>query len=190
MNKQNIKQQLRKSSLALALVAGLGVGVLCALPKAQASQPAPVSGTFTLCGHNIWDSLHIAGRNLTIDAYQNQIFYGPLAGTLYITPENPEHDVVRLAEDGVTLLRVYFHGSGTFAGSVLGRTASTAAVMSYTAQIAPDGTGYGTWTFDDPVAGIHGQGTLPTGSPPDPNPCEGDGYYVTGTYAGQIQLTP
>jgi len=161
MNKQNIKQQLRKSSLALALVAGLGVGVLCALPKAQASQPAPVSGTFTLCGHNIWDSLHIAGRNLTIDAYQNQIFYGPLAGTLYITPENPEHDVVRLADDGVTLLRIYFHGSGTFAGSVLGRTASTAAVMSYTAQIAPDGTGYGTWTFDDPVAGIHGQGTLP-----------------------------
>jgi hypothetical protein len=190
MNKQNIKQQLRKSSLALALVAGLGVGVLCALPKAQASQPAPVSGTFTLCGHNIWDSLHIAGRNLTIDAYQNQIFYGLLAGTLYITPENPEHDVVRLADDGVTLLRVYFHGSGTFAGSVLGRTASTAAVMSYTAQIAPDGTGYGTWTFDDPVAGIHGRGTLPTGNPPDPNPCEGDGYYVTGTYAGQIQLTP
>ncbi len=116
MNKQNIKQQLRKSSLALALVAGLGVGVLCALPKAQASQPAPVSGTFTLCGHNIWDSLHIAGRNLTIDAYQNQIFYGPLAGTLYITPENPEHDVVRLAEDGVTLLRVYFHGSGNLRG--------------------------------------------------------------------------
>src|SRR6266487_1993735 len=102
MNKQNIKQQLRKSSLALALVAGLGVGVLCALPKAQASQPAPVSGTFTLCGHNIWDSLHIAGRNLTIDAYQNQIFYGPLAGTLYITPENPEHDVVRLADGGVS----------------------------------------------------------------------------------------
>ena len=61
--------------------------------------------------------------------------------------------------------------------------------MSYQAQIAPDGTGYGHWRFHDPVAGIHGQGTL-YGNAPDPNPCEGDGYYVTGTYTGQIQLTP
>jgi hypothetical protein len=189
MNKQNIIQQLRRTFSPLAVVAVLGVGVLCALPKAQAAAPAPVSGTFTVCAHNIWDSLHIAGRNLTIDAYQNQIFYGGLVGTLYITPENPEHDVVRLADDGVTLLRIYFHGSGTFAGSVLGRTASAAAVMGYQAQIAPDGTGYGYWWFDDPVAGIHGQGTL-YGNAPDPNPCEGDGYYVTGTYTGQMQLTP
>jgi len=189
MNRTNINQHLRRAFSALAIVAGLGIGVLCALPKAQAEQPAPVNGTFTVCGHNIWDSLHIAGRNLTIDVYQNQIFDGNLVGTLYITPENPEHDVVRLADDGVTLLRIYFQGSGTFAGTVLGRTASTAAVMSYQAQIAPDWTGYGHWQFDDPVAGIHGQGTL-YGNAPDPNPCEGDGIYVTGTYTGQIQLTP
>ncbi len=97
MNKQNIKQQLRRAFFALAIV-----GALFTLPKAQADQPAPVSGTFTVCAHNIWDSLHIAGRNLTIDVYQNQIFYGDLVGTLYITPENPEHDVVRLADGGVS----------------------------------------------------------------------------------------
>ncbi len=189
MNKKNVRQHLRRAVSALAFVGALVAGALCALPKAQADQPVPVSGTFTVCGHNIWDSLHIAGRNLTIDVYQNQIFYGDLVGTLYITPENPEHDVVRLADDGVTLLRIYFQGSGTFAGTVLGRTASTAAVMSYQAQIAPDWTGYGHWQFDDPVAGIHGQGTL-YGNAPDPNPCEGDGIYVTGTYTGQMQLTP
>ena len=61
--------------------------------------------------------------------------------------------------------------------------------MSYQAQIAPDLTGYGHWQFDDPVAGIHGQGTL-YGNAPDPNPCEGDGIYVTGNYAGQIQFAP
>ena len=189
MNKPSIKQYLCRTFSARAIVIALAIGALCALPRAQADQPVPVSGTFTVCGHNIWDSLHIAGRNLTIDVYQNQIFFGDLIGTLYIAPGNPEHDVVRLADDGVTLLRVYFHGSGTFAGSVLGRTASTAAVMSYQAQIAPDLTGYGYWWFDDPVAGIHGQGTL-HGNAPDPNPCEGDGLFVTGTYTGQMQLTP
>ena len=189
MNKTNINQHLCRTFSAPAIVIALVIGALCALPKAQADQPAPVSGTFTVCAHNIWDSLHIAGRNLIIDAYQDQIFYGDLVGTLYVTPENPEHDVYRLADDGVTLLRIYFHGSGTFAGSVLGRTASAAAVMSYQAQIAPDFTGYGYWWFNDPVAGIHGQGTL-YGNAPDPNPCEGDGFYVTGTYTGQMQLTP
>jgi hypothetical protein len=188
MNKQNIKQHLRRTFSALAVVAALGVGVLCTLPTAEATEPVPVSGTWNLCGHNMWDTLHIAGRNLTIDVYQDQIFFGGLAGTLYITPENPEHDVVRLARDGM-LLRVYFHGSGTFQGSVLGRATSAAAVMTYQAQVAQDGTGYGIWLFDDPLAGIHGRGTL-YGNAPDPNPCEGDGYYVTGTYTGQIQLTP
>lgn len=189
MSKPSIKRYLCRTFSAPAIGIALAVGALCALPRAQADQPVPVSGTFTICAHNIWDSLHIAGRNLTIDVYQDQIFDGDLVGTLYITPENPEHDVVRLADDGVTLLRVYAHGSGTFAGSVLGRTASTAAVMGYQVQLAPDLTGYGNWWFDDPVAGIHGQGTF-LGDAPDPSPCEGDGYFVTGTYAGRMQLTP
>jgi hypothetical protein len=85
MNKQNIKQQLRRTFSAPAIVIALVIGTLCALPKAQADQPAPVSGTFTVCGHNIWDSLHIAGRNLTIDVYQNQIFYAIWSGR-YTSP--------------------------------------------------------------------------------------------------------
>jgi hypothetical protein len=184
MDRRKIKQHLRRTFSALAIVAAL-----CSLPKGQAAQPVPVSGTWNLCGHNMWDTFHQAGRNFTIDVYQNQIFFGPVVGTLYITPDDPEFDVVRLAADHQTLIRVYFHGSGTFAGSVLGRTASAAAIMGYRGQVAPDGTGHATWWLDDPVAGIHGQGTF-DGNPPDPNPCEGDGYYVTGTYTGQIQLTP
>jgi hypothetical protein len=61
--------------------------------------------------------------------------------------------------------------------------------MTYQGQVAQDGSGRALWLLDDPVAGIHGHGTF-YGNPPDPNPCEGDGYYVTGTLTGQIQLTP
>jgi hypothetical protein len=189
MNKPKTNQHLHRKIAALAVIAGLGIAALSALPKAHADQPVAVSGTFNLCGHPIWDTLHQAGRNITVDLYQNQNFFGPMVGTLYITPDDPEFDVLHLAKDGVTLIRVNFHGSGTFAGSVLGRTTSAAAIMGYQAQIAPDGSGHGTWWLDDPVAGIHGNGTL-DGNPPDPNPCEVDGSYVTGTYTGQIQLTP
>lgn len=188
MNKTQMKQHRRRTFCALAVIASLGMGVLGTLPEAQAN-PVPVSGTWNLCGHNMWDTFHQAGRNFTIDVYQNQVNAGPLDGTLYITPEDPEHDVVRLAQDGVTLIRVHFHGRGTFVGSVLGRTVSPEAVMGYEGQIAPDGTGHALWWLSDPVAGIHGTGTF-DGNPPDPNPCEGDGYYVTGIYTGQIQLTP
>jgi hypothetical protein len=188
MNKSKIKQHLRRRFSALAVIVALGIGVLCAVPEAQADQPVPVNGTCNLCGHNMWNTFHQAGRNFTIDVYQNQIFSGGLNGTLYVTPEDPEHDVVRLAHDG-TLIRVVFHGSGSFQGSVLGRPTSAAAVMTYQGQVAQDGSGRAIWLLDDPVAGIHGHGTL-YGNPPDPNPCEGDGYYVTGTLTGQIQLTP
>ena len=188
MNKPKTNQHLRRKISALVVIAGLAVGVLFALPKAEADQPVQVSGTWNLCGHPMWDTLHQAGRNFTINLYQNQIFFGPMVGTLYITPDNPEFDVLHLAPDG-TLIRVSFHGSGTFAGSVLGRTASAAAVTTYEGQIAQDGSGLVNWTLDDPAAGIHGQGMY-YGNPPDPNPCEGDGSYVTGTYTGQIQLTP
>jgi len=189
MNKRKTKEHLRRKISALAVIAGLGTAALCALPNAQADQPVQVSGTWNLCGHIMWDTLHQAGRNFTVDIYQNENFFGPMVGTLYITPDNPEFDVAHFARDGVTLIRVNFHGSGTFAGSVLGRTASAAAVITYEGQIAQDGSGQVNWTLDDPVAGIHGNGTL-DGNPPDPNPCESDGSYVTGTYTGQIQLTP
>jgi hypothetical protein len=159
------------------------------LPEVKADQPVAVSGTWNLCGHNIWDTYHQAGQNFTINVYQNQVFAGPMVGTLFVTPDDPEFDVGHLAKDGVTLIRVNFHGSGAFAGSVLGRTASANATMTYEGKIASDGTGLATWTLDDPAAGIHGNGTF-DGNPPDINPCEGDGYYVTGTYSGKIQLTP
>ena len=110
MNKRKVKQHLRRKISALAVIAGLGVGVLFALPKAQADQPVQVNGTWNLCGHIMWDTLHQAGRNFTVDIYENQIFFGPMVGTLYITPDNPEFDVAHLARDGVTLIRVNFHG--------------------------------------------------------------------------------
>ncbi len=46
MNKQNIKQQLRRAFFALAIV-----GALFTLPRAQADQPEPVSGSSTDCEH-------------------------------------------------------------------------------------------------------------------------------------------
>ena len=144
MNKPKINQHLRSKISALMVIAGLAAGVLFASPKAEAN-PQPVSGTWNLCGHNMWDTLRPAGRNFTIDVHQNQIFFGPMVGTLYITPGDPEFDVIRFAADHQTLIRVHFHGSGTFVGSALGRTASPQAVMGYHGQIAPDGSGLATW---------------------------------------------
>jgi hypothetical protein len=187
MNNQRCEYLHRKSSV-LAIAVSLALAGLSSLLNAQA-QGVSVSGTWNLCGHNMWETFHQAGRNFTIDVYQNQVCFGPLLGTLFITPEDPEHDVVRLASDGVTLIRVHFHGRGTFGGSVLGTTLSAAAEMGYQGQIAPDGSGQASWWLDDPVTGIHGRGTF-YGNPPSPNPCEGDGYYVDGTYTGQIQLSP
>jgi len=68
------------------------------------------------------------------------------------------------------------------------RTASPAAVFTYQGQIAPDGSGQAIYSFNDPVAEIHGEFTI-LGSPVDPNLCEGNGG-VTGTYSGQFHLTP
>lgn len=187
MNNQR-REYLRSNFSALAVAVSLAVLGLSGLANAQA-QGIPVSGTWNTCGHNMWETFHQAGRNFTIDAYQNQVCFGPLLGTLFITPEDPEHDVVRLAQDGVTLIRVHFHGRGSFAGSVLGTILSAAAEMGYQGQIAPDGAGQASWWLEDPITGIHGRGTF-YGNPPSPNPCEGDGYYVEGTYAGQIQFSP
>lgn len=183
-----ITNDWRRKISVLAVTTGLGLVTLCGPPNTQA-QGIPVSGTWNLCGHNMWETFRQAGRNFTIDVYQNQVCFGPVLGTLFITPQDPEHDVVRLAQDGVTLIRVHFHGRGSFAGSVLGITLSVAAEMGYQGQIAPDGTGQASWWLEDPITGIHGRGTF-YGNPPSPNPCEGDGYYVDGTYTGQIQLTP
>lgn len=187
MDKPKMKQHLRRTVSALAVIAALAIGVLCTLPKAQAGQPVPVGGTWNACGHVLWNTLHQAGRNFTINEYQDQICLGSMVGTLSVTLDNPEFDVLHLAADGVTLLCASFHGSGTFSGSVLGRTASPAAVFTYQGQIAPDGSGQAIYSLDDPVAGIHGEFTM-LGSPPIP--CEGGDGHVTGTYSGQFQLTP
>jgi len=200
MNKPKTNQHLRRKISALAVIAGLAVGVLFALPKAQADQPVPVSGTWSACGYILPDTVHQAGHNVTLNAYQDQICLGDMVGTLSVTPDNPEFDVLHFAKDGVTLLFGTFHGSGTFTGSVLGRTASPAAVFTYQGQLAPDGSGDATYTFDDPVAGIHGEFTM-LGNPPEPpapgQPCDETcnntscyvGYGI-GTYSGQFQLTP
>src|SRR5215831_12824329 len=142
MNKPKTNQPLRRKISALAVIADLGIAALSVFPKAQADQPASVSGTWEICVA-VTTVQHQAGPNFVATTTQTQTFTsgGDLDGVLAITADNPEQDLIRTA-DGTfeTFLGETFHGSGTFTGSILGSAEGT-AVMSYTGTVAADGSG-------------------------------------------------
>jgi hypothetical protein len=190
MNKQNIIQQLRRTFSPLAVVAVLGVGVLCALPKAQAAQPIPASGSSTDCEHVI--SQQLAGPNTIITLSITVCFHGTFEGTWVGT----ERDVIR---DG----HGTGQGSGVFTGTVNGRSGTM--VFSYQVNVSPNGL-VTRWVVDrgtGDLAGLSGQGTTQFVSQDGPG-CPTSGFDCencpppTGTcddsftlnYDGQIQFAP
>jgi Protein of unknown function (DUF3224) len=185
MNKQNIKQQVRRAFFALAIV-----GVLFTLPKAQAAQPIPASGTSTDCEHVISQESH--GPNTIITLSITTCFHGTFEGTWVGT----ERDVFT---EGHTKGQ----GSGVFTGTVNGRSGTM--VFSYIAYLSPNGI-MTHWVVDQgtgDLVGLSGQGThqlvsqdgpgCPTSGfdcencPPPTGTCD-DSFTLN--YNGQIQFAP
>src|SRR5215470_3481230 len=139
MNKTDIKQQLRRSFLALTIV-----GALFTLPNAEASQPVPATFSSTDCEHII--SVRTVGQNTFITLEITACFHGTFEGT-WIGTERDE-----IQPDG----RGRGHGTGVFSGTVNGRSGT--CIFSYEVNVpvanhfvVDQGTG--------DLAGLHGQGT-------------------------------
>ncbi len=190
MNKTNINQHLRRTFSAPAIVIALAIGALCALPRAQADQPVPVSGSSTDCEHVISQESH--GPNTIITLSITTCFHGTFEGTWVGT----ERDV--FTEGHAT-----GQGSGVFSGTVNGRSGTM--VFSYMANLSPNGI-VTHWVVDQgtgDLAGLSGQGThqfvsqdgpgCPTSGfdcencPPPTGTCD-DSFTLN--YDGQIQFAP
>jgi O-6-methylguanine DNA methyltransferase len=190
MNKPGIKQYSRRTFSAPAIVIALAIGALCALPRAQADQPVPVSASSTDCEHVI--SQESSGPNTIITLSITACFHGTFEGTWVGT----ERDVIR---DG----HGTGQGSGVFTGTVNGRSGTM--VLSYHVSISPNGT-VARWMVNQgtgELAGFSGQGTqqlvsqngpgCPTSGfdcencPPPTGTCD-DSFTLN--YDGQIQFAP
>jgi hypothetical protein len=185
MNKTNIKQQLRKSFLALTIV-----GALFTLPNAEASPPVPATFNITDCEHIT--SQEPRGPNTIITLSITACFHGTFEGTWVGT----ERDVIH--PNGT----VTGQGSGVFSGTVNGRSGT--CVFSYQVNIGVANPTH--WVVDQgtgDLAGLHGQGTqqfvsedgpgCPTsgfdcvGCPPPTGTCD-DSFTLNNV--GQIQFAP
>src|SRR5713101_7257077 len=186
MNKQNIKQHLRRSFFALAIV-----GALLTLPKAQA-QPIPASGSTTDCEHVI--SQQIVGSNTITILEETVCFHGTFEGTWVGTERDRFH------ADGTGTV----HSSCVFSGTV--NVQSGTMVISLQAIINSRNGDVSHWVVDQgtgDLAGLHGQGTTQEVSENGPG-CPGSGFDctdcppATGTcddsfnldYTGQIDFAP
>jgi hypothetical protein len=179
MNKPNIIQQLRRTFSALAMIGALlTAGGLLALPKAQADQPTAAQGFWMDCENLI--SLQSHGPNTIVVLSITETFTGTFTGTWVGT----ERDTLVDEQGGRG------QGSGVFTGSVAGRSGTM--IFSYLATFAPNGRVVTHWVVDqgtDELAGIHGQGTTPSGEDFGPtDDCNWDTFTVE--YAGQIQFAP
>jgi uncharacterized protein DUF3224 len=173
MNETNIKQQLRRTFSALAIIAAL-----FALPKAQADPPAAAHGYSTDC-ENLISEQHV-GQNTIIILNITATFTGTFTGTWVGT----ERDVIHADSSGMV------QGSGVFTGSVNGRSGTM--IFSYRVTFPPNGKEITHWVVDqgtDDLAGIHGQGTTPSDEETGPTEdCAWDTFVVE--YSGQIQFFP
>ena len=186
MNKQNIKQQLRRAFFALAIV-----GALFTLPNAEAGPPVPATFNSTDCEHVI--SQQLAGPNTIIALSITTCFHGTFEGTWVGT----ERDVIHADGSGTG------QGSGVFSGTVNGRSGTM--VFSYQVNVSPNGL-VTRWVVDQgtgDLAGLSGQGTTqfvsrtgpgcPTSGfdcencPPPTGTCD-DSFTLN--YNGQIQFAP
>jgi hypothetical protein len=186
MNKPKIKQQLRRSFFALAIV-----GALLTLPQAQA-QPIPATFNSTDCEHVI--SVQTVGRNTIITLEETGCFHGTFEGTWVGT----ERDVIH--PNGT----VSIQASAVFSGTVNERSGT--CVTSLQAALTRNGD-VTHWVVDQgtgDLAGLHGQGTTLgdaiehgpgcpgsgfdcTYCPPATGPCD-DSFDVN--YTGQIDFAP
>jgi hypothetical protein len=186
MNKQNIKQQLRRAFFALAIV-----GALFTLPNAEAGPPVPATFNSTDCEHVI--SQQLAGPNTIIALSITTCFHGTFEGTWVGT----ERDVIHADGSGTG------QGSGVFSGTVNGRSGTM--VFSYQVNVSPNGL-VTRWVVDQgtgDLAGLSGQGTTqfvsrdgpgcPTSGfdcencPPPTGTCD-DSFTLNNV--GQIQFAP
>jgi hypothetical protein len=191
MNRQNIKQQLRRAFFALAIV-----GAALTLPSADAGKPGaaakPVSASGSLSDCECVTEIGSAGPNTIITLSIKATFTGTFTGTWVGT----ERDVI-YSDGSVTI-----HASGVFTGSVSGKSGT--AVLTYigvagTASPFPAGSP-GTsvnWVADQGtggLAGLHGEGPQQnaveygdTGGGCENGGCD-DSFTLD--YAGQIQFAP
>jgi Protein of unknown function (DUF3224) len=185
MNKPKIKQHLRKSFIAFAIV-----GALLALPKAQAHS-VPANGSSTDCEHVV--SQQTVGSDTVTILEITACFHGTFDGTWIGT----ERDVFAADGTGTVL------GSGFFSGTVNGRFGTM--VFTYHVSISLNGE-VSHWIVDEgtgDLAGLHGHGTTPdanengpgcpvsgftcTDCPPATGTCD-DSFTLT--YTGQIDFAP
>jgi hypothetical protein len=183
MNKTNIKQQLRRSFLALTIV-----GALFTLPNAEAAPPVPATFNSTDCEHVI--SVQSRGPNTIITLSITACFHGTFEGT-WVGTERDE-----IQPDG----RGRGQGTGVFSGTVNGRSGT--CVFSYDVNVPVANH----WVVDQgtgDLAGLHGQGTTmpaiengpgcPTSGfdcencPPPTGTCD-DSFSLNNV--GQIQFAP
>jgi Protein of unknown function (DUF3224) len=180
--------------LAVALLPS-PVSALLPLPARQAGlkagrPDAPIfiaaSGSFIDCSFN--SVVKQVGPNLIVTGDLTQTMYGTLDGCW----TGSERDVVFLRTGAAT-----FHGSGTFDGTVEGRSGTI--VMSYEGTYDPQ-TNVATahWVLaqgTDGLANLHGQGSW-SGTFIDPveTPCTGDPSGCEGmfgaTYGGTLNFAP
>src|SRR5262245_61079380 len=125
MNKPSIKEYLCRTFSAPAIVTALAIGALCALPRAQADQPIPVSASSTDCEHVI--SQKSSGLNTIITLSITACLHGTFEGTWVGT----ERDVIA---DG----RGTGEAVASSTGQVTGRSGTM--VLSYHVSISPHGT--------------------------------------------------
>jgi uncharacterized protein DUF3224 len=183
MNKTNIKQQLRRSFLAVTIV-----GALFTLPNTEASQPVPATFSSTDCEHVISQESHGPNTIITLDI--TACFHGTFEGTWVGT----ERDVIH--PNGT----VTGQGSGVFSGTVNGRSGTFVFSFEVNVDVASH------WWVDQgtgDLAGLHGQGTTVSGIENGPG-CPTSGFDCvdcpppTGTCddsftlnnVGQIQFAP
>lgn len=175
MNGTNIKQQLRRTLSALAII-----GALFALPKAQADALAPAHGYVNDCENLISEQQH--GPNTIIVLSITATFTGTFDGSWVGT----ERDVIHGDGSGMV------HGSGVFTGSVNvnGLVRSGTMTFSYLVTFPPNGKEVTHWVVDQgtgDLAGIHGHGTTPSDEENGPtDDCPWDTFVVE--YDGQIQF--
>ena len=170
MNKPNIKRQLRGILFAIALI-----GTSLALPSAQADRPSAAGGSWDDC--NVITDVRQAGPNLILTVLITENFTGTFNGSY----EGFEQDVIYA--DGTAT----FHGSGTFTGTVSGRSGTV--VMTY-AGTAFTPTATAQWVVDQgtgDLATLHGHGTFQGNETGPTQDCDDT---FAGTYTGQIQFAP
>jgi hypothetical protein len=183
MNKQKIKQHLRRAFFALAMV-----GALLVLPPANADRPqhpGTASGDVVAC-EQLTDVTYIG--NLEIDTLSAcATFSGTFNGTL----EGTETDTIH--PDGSLFVQFTGVFNGSVAGSPVGSAVLTAigtggfhghSAMSLTNVIGQGSGG---------LVGLHALVTLglPIDSPPPPDTCGLTcDFSFTTQYSGQFQFAP